>query len=514
MTDTSANNKRIAKNTLLLYFRMLFMMAVSLFTSRVVLDKLGITDYGIYNVVGGVVAMLGFLNGAMSNAVHRFLQIEMGRGDQESVNHIFNVSIVVHCVIALIVLVVMEFAGVWYLNTYINIPIERMDAAKWVLQCSIFTTVFSIVQTPYNAIIVSKEQMGVYAYISILEVSLKLGVVYMLGLGTFDRLKLYSVLMMLCTIGILTVYCVYCKKKYVEARFRFVKDFTAFKKMASFAGWNMVGEIAWAFTGQGVNIILNLFFGPIVNAARGVADQVNGAVSRFVSNFQTAITPQLIKTYAQDELDEMKHLLYRGIRFSYYLLLVLSLPLILNMEFLLHLWLKEVPPYTTGFCQLVLICSLVSSASNLLAQVARAYGKIRKYQLLVSAFLFLNFPLSYFVLWLGASPLSTMIVNICIQALLLFVRLYLTKSMISFSVLDFVRKVLFPIFKVTVLSGVIPCMCMLSGYEGLLGGVIVVTIISLASTIACVSVFGMSSNERAYVKSAIQKVMKNLFHKK
>lgn len=259
MTDASANNKRIAKNTLLLYFRMLFMMAVSLFTSRVVLDKLGITDYGIYNVVGGVVAMLGFLNGAMSNAVHRFLQIEMGRGDQESVNHIFNVSIVVHCVIALIVLVVMEFAGVWYLNTYINIPIERMDAAKWVLQCSIFTTVFSIVQTPYNAIIVSKEQMGVYAYISILEVSLKLGVVYMLGLGTFDRLKLYSVLMMLCTIGILTVYCVYCKKKYVEARFRFVKDFTAFKKMASFAGWNMVGEIAWAFTGQGVNIILNLF---------------------------------------------------------------------------------------------------------------------------------------------------------------------------------------------------------------------------------------------------------------
>ena len=508
MTDTSQNNKRIAKNTLLLYVRMLFMMLVSLYTSRVILEKLGITDYGIYNVVGGIVSMLGFLTSSMSNAVQRFLSFEIGRGNTERINRIFNVALITHFFIAVIVLIVMEIGGVWYLNKFMNIPIDRLDAANWVLQCSILTTIFTIVQVPYNAIIIAKEQMGIYAYLSILEVILKLAIVYLLVIGHFDRLKLYSVLVMVVTIGILIVYIIYCIKKYDEVKYRFVKDVKTLKEMTNFAGWNMLGELAWVFTGQGVNIILNLFFGPAVNAARGLADQVNGAVSRFVSNFQTAVNPQIIKTYATNDLDDMKILLYRGIRFSYYLLFLLSMPLILNMDFILHVWLKNVPTYATGFCQLVLVCSLVSSISNLLAQVARAYGKISKYQICVSAFLLLNFPLSYLFLKLGASPLSTMLINIGIQAFLLLVRLYFTKKMINLSVIDFAKNVLLPIIEVSILSMILPLIVFHYMSKGLFE-LIVTSIVSVICSICCIMFIGIDQNERKnIIKLAI-----NIIHK-
>lgn len=505
-SQTTDNNKRIAKNTLLLYFRMLLMMFVTLFTSRVVLDKLGVTDYGIYNVVGGVVAMLGFLNSSMSNAVQRYLSFEIGKNNEAGVNRIFNVSLFAHAGIAVFVFVVMEIVGVWYLNTHMNIPAERMDAANWVLQCSIFTTLFTIVQVPYNAIIISKEQMGIYAYISILEVVLKLLVVYMLAIGNFDKLKLYSVLIMVVTIGIVMIYRCYCTRKYKEAKFKFVKDWNLLKQIVGFASWNMLGELAWVFTGQGVNIILNSFFGPVVNAARGLAEQVNGAVNRFVANFQTAVNPQLIKNYASDQLGEMKTLLFRSTRFSYYLLLALSLPIILKMDFILHLWLKEVPDYTTGFCQLVLVSSLVSTLSNLLAQVARAYGKIRNYQIIVSIFLFLNFPLSYIVLKFGCSPLSTMFVNIGVNAMLLFVRLRLTNRMIQMTYGSFIRNVLFPVIIVTSVALVIP-LTIYFMLDNSIISFIIVCLVSFVSVGVSTYALGMNANERQYILAAISKII-------
>ncbi len=505
-SQTTDNNKRIAKNTLLLYFRMLLMMFVTLFTSRVVLDKLGVTDYGIYNVVGGVVAMLGFLNSSMSNAVQRYLSFEIGKNNKAGVNRIFNVSLFAHAGIAVFVFVVMEIVGVWYLNTHMNIPAERMDAANWVLQCSIFTTLFTIVQVPYNAIIISKEQMGIYAYISILEVVLKLLVVYMLAIGNFDKLKLYSVLIMVVTIGIVMIYRCYCTRKYKEAKFKFVKDWNLLKQIVGFASWNMLGELAWVFTGQGVNIILNSFFGPVVNAARGLAEQVNGAVNRFVANFQTAVNPQLIKNYASDQLGEMKTLLFRSTRFSYYLLLALSLPIILKMDFILHLWLKEVPDYTTGFCQLVLVSSLVSTLSNLLAQVARAYGKIRNYQIIVSIFLFLNFPLSYIVLKFGCSPLSTMFVNIGVNAMLLFVRLRLTNRMIQMTYGSFIRNVLFPVIIVTSVALVIP-LTIYFMLDNSIISFIIVCLVSFVSVGVSTYALGMNANERQYILAAISKII-------
>ena len=505
-SQTTDNNKRIAKNTLLLYFRMLLMMFVTLFTSRVVLDKLGVTDYGIYNVVGGVVAMLGFLNSSMSNAVQRYLSFEIGKNNEAVVNRIFNVSLFAHAGIAVFVFVVMEIVGVWYLNTHMNIPAERMDAANWVLQCSIFTTLFTIVQVPYNAIIISKEQMGIYAYISILEVVLKLLVVYMLAIGNFDKLKLYSVLIMVVTIGIVMIYRFYCTRKYKEAKFKFIKDWNLLKQIVGFASWNMLGELAWVFTGQGVNIILNSFFGPVVNAARGLAEQVNGAVNRFVANFQTAVNPQLIKNYASDQLGEMKTLLFRSTRFSYYLLLALSLPIILKMDFILHLWLKEVPDYTTGFCQLVLVSSLVSTLSNLLSQVARAYGKIRNYQIIVSIFLFLNFPLSYIVLKFGGSPLSTMFVNIGINAMLLFVRLRLTNRMIQMTYGSFIRNVLFPVIIVTAVALVIP-LTIYFMLDNSIISFIIVCLVSFVSVGVSIYTLGMNANERLYILAAISKII-------
>ena len=505
-SQTTDNNKRIAKNTLLLYFRMLLMMFVTLFTSRVVLDKLGVTDYGIYNVVGGALAMSGFLNSSMSNAVQRYLSFEIGKNNEAGVNRIFNVSLFAHVGIAVFVFVVMEIVGVWYLNTHMNIPAERMDAANWVLQCSIFTTLFTIVQVPYNAIIISKEQMGIYAYISILEVVLKLLVVYMLAIGNFDKLKLYSVLIMVVTIGIVMIYRFYCTRKYKEAKFKFIKDWNLLKQIVGFASWNMLGELAWVFTGQGVNIILNSFFGPVVNAARGLAEQVNGAVNRFVANFQTAVNPQLIKNYASDQLGEMKTLLFRSTRFSYYLLLALSLPIILKMDFILHLWLKEVPDYTTGFCQLVLVSSLVSTLSNLLAQVARAYGKIRNYQIIVSIFLFLNFPLSYIVLKFGGSPLSTMFVNIGINAMLLFVRLRLTNRMIQMTYGSFIRNVLFPVIIVTAVALVIP-LTIYFMLDNSIISFIIVCLVSFVSVGVSTYALGMNANERLYILAAISKII-------
>ena len=400
----------------------------------------------------------------------------------------------------------MEIVGVWYLNTHMNIPAERMDAANWVLQCSIFTTLFTIVQVPYNAIIISKEQMGIYAYISILEVVLKLLVVYMLAIGNFDKLKLYSVLIMVVTIGIVMIYRFYCTRKYKEAKFKFIKDWNLLKQIVGFASWNMLGELAWVFTGQGVNIILNSFFGPVVNAARGLAEQVNGAVNRFVANFQTAVNPQLIKNYASDQLGEMKTLLFRSTRFSYYLLLALSLPIILKMDFILHLWLKEVPDYTTGFCQLVLVSSLVSTLSNLLAQVARAYGKIRNYQIIVSIFLFLNFPLSYIVLKFGGSPLSTMFVNIGINAMLLFVRLRLTNRMIQMTYGSFIRNVLFPVIIVTAVALVIP-LTIYFMLDNSIISFIIVCLVSFVSVGVSTYALGMNANERLYILAAISKII-------
>lgn len=505
MADGSVNNKRIAQNTLFLYFRMLFMMAITLFTNRVVLDKLGVVDYGIYNIVGGIIVMLGFLSGCMSNSIQRFLSYELGRGNMNQVNRIFNISILVHLGIALLVFIVMELIGLWYLNTYMNIPHERLNAANWVFQCSLLTMLFTIMQVPYNALIISKEKMGIYAYISIVEAILKLLVVYLLSVTVFDRLKFYSVLISLVTIGILLSYKIYCKKNFEEASFRIVKDWHLFKEIISFSGWNMLSEVAWTLTGPGVNLILNSFYGPVINAARGLAEQVNAAVTRFVSNFQTAVNPQIIKSYAAGEIEQMNSLLFRSTRFSFYLLYILSLPLILKMDFILHIWLKEVPTYTTEFCQLILVCSLISVNSTLLPKIAWAYGKIRKYQVLVSFVLILNFPFSYLFLQLGFTPISTVWVAIVIQVIIIYVRLYLVSKMVELSITQYIKQVLFNNLCVATVALIFPYIISLLIKDDIIGFFIII-FSAIASVSATCYFIGMKSEEKDFVWSQISKI--------
>lgn len=503
------NNKRIAKNTLLLYLRMLLLMAVSLYTSRVVLEVLGVTDYGIYNVVGGIVSMLGFLNSSMSNAVQRFLSYEIGKGITGKVAHVFNIAMLAHFFIAIVVFIILELAGFWYLNNHMVLPVERLVAANWVLQCTVVTTMFSIMQVPYNAIIIAKEDMGIYAYISIFEVVLRLLIVYILLIGSFDRLKLYAVLMMIATLVVLMINRIYCIRKYREAHFKFVRDKQLLKEMTSFASWNMFGEIAWVATGQGVNIILNLFYGPTINAARGLAEQINAAVMRFINNFQVALNPQITKSYSSGELEDMKRLLYMGTKISYFVLFLLALPIVIEMDFILGLWLHVVPTHTTLFCQLILICSLTACVSNLLAQVARAYGKIRKYQMIVSLFLLLNFPLSYIILKFGASAEMTVVINIFIQGLLLFVRLLLIRSMIELSIRQFVLNVIIPIIGVTGFAVVLPIFWKCYSNTSIINSLITI-VLALMSSTASVFYLGMKKSERSKIKCLIVKKIKRV----
>ena len=316
--QTSDNNKRIAKNTLLLYVRMLFMMGISLYTSRVVLNTLGIEDYGIYNVVGGVVAMFGFINGSMSSATQRYITFALGKGDKQRLQTVFSTTLQIHTLIALIIILLGETIGLWFLYNKMQIPADRMDAAFWVLQCSIISTVVMIVSVPYNADIIAHEKMSAFAYISILEVVLKLMIVYMLVIFSFDKLILYSFLILSIQVLIRFCYSIYCNRHFEETKYKNVWDKSLFKEMTGFAGWSMFGNLAGVLFNQGLNMLLNVFFGPVVNAARGVAVQVQNAVQQFVGNFQMALNPQITKTYAQGDLESMHKLMYRSAKFSFF----------------------------------------------------------------------------------------------------------------------------------------------------------------------------------------------------
>lgn len=364
MTDTAQNNKRIAKNTLLLYVRMLFMMAVTLYTSRVVLNTLGVEDFGIYNVVGGVVAMFSVISGSLSAAISRFITYELGKGDKEKLIRIFSSSVTIQLVLGLIILILAEAIGIWFLNAKMTIPTDRMYAANWVFQLSILTFIINLISVPYNAAIIAHEKMSAFAYISILEVVAKLVIVYMLLWSPFDKLIFYAILMASVALIIRFVYGYYCKRHFEECTYHFIFDKELLKKMFGFAGWNFIGATSAVLRDQGGNIVINLFCGPAVNAARGIAYQVNNAISGFVSNFMMALNPQITKSYAAGDKEYMMTLIHQGARLSFYILLILSLPVIINAHYILTLWLKIVPEHTTQFVQLVLIFAMSESISN------------------------------------------------------------------------------------------------------------------------------------------------------
>ncbi len=503
MSNTE-NNKRIAKNTALLYLRLLFSMAISLYTSRVILSALGVEDFGIYNVVGGIVVMFGFLNNAMSASTQRFLTYEIGKGDYIQLNRIFSMSITIHALIAVIVLILSETGGLWLLNTQLNIPAARMEAANWVYQSSIFSFVITILYVPYNAIIIAHERMNVFAYISILEVVLKLFItILVLWLG-FEKLKFYAVLVLIVTLIIGSIYTLYCNLKFDECRFHFSWDKKLFQNMSSFASWNLFGVFAGITYNQGVNLLLNVFFGPVVNAARGIAYQVMGAINGFVTNFQVAVNPPLTKSYAIGDHQYMNSLIFRASKYSYYLLFVLSLPVMLETDFILKLWLKIVPEYTVIFTQLVLIDVLISSLSGSLQSMAQASGNVKRYQLVVSGILLLNLPLSFILLKLGFAPQSTFIVSIIASLVALFARLIVLKIIVAFPVKNFIKTVLIRVVAVSIVGSIIPYYISTRFTNSALHFFLIV-FISVISVICSVWLLGITQSEKIFLKV--------LFHK-
>lgn len=498
--NISDNNKRIAKNTLLLYVRMLFMMIVSLYTSRVILNALGVEDFGIYNVVGGVVAMFAVISGSLSAAISRFITFELGKEDQNKLNRIFSASVTIQLILSLLIVVLIELIGVWFLNTKMTIPAERMTAANWVLQFSIVTFVVNLISIPYNAAIIAHEKMSAFAYIGILEAIGKLAIAFLLIVAPIDKLIFYSILMCIVAIIVRIVYGYYCKKHFIECTYHFYWDKDVFYKMFKFAGWNFIGAASSVIRDQGGNILINVFFGPAVNAARGIAIQVNGAVMGFVNNFMTAINPQITKSYAAGDKEYMMKLIYQGARLSFYMLLLLSLPVIVNAHYILVVWLKIVPDHTVAFVQLILVSAMCESISNPLITAMLATGNIKKYQIIVGSLQLMNVPICYLFFRLGYFPESVMIISIIMSQCCLFVRLFLLRKMIGLSSILFFKKVYFNILLVSLASVLFPLILESKLTESFCS-FFVKSIVSILCTSFAILYVGCSRYERGLIKN-------------
>lgn len=496
--DQSSNNKRIAKNTLMLYVRMLFSMGVSLFTSRVILQALGVEDYGIYNVVGGFVTMFTFLNGSMVASTQRYLNFEIGRGNEQQLSKVFSTALQIHALIALAIILLSETVGLWFLYEKLVIPDERMNAAFWVYQCSVISCVINIMYVPYNADIVAHEKMSAFAYISIVEVTLKLLIAYLLYVFPWDRLVIYAVLLLLIQLLIRWIYVRYCSKHFPESHYRHEINKSLLKEMSSFAGWGLFGSLANVFYNQGLNILLNLFFGPIVNAARGIAVQVQSAVHGFVGNFQMALNPQITKNYASGNLLQMHSLIFRSARFSFFLLYLLALPIIIEAEYILKLWLKTPPADAVVFTQWMLVVSLIYTIANPFIIANQATGKIKVYQIVVGSILLLIVPISYIALLLGAPAYSVFIVHFCMECLAQFWRMYLLRNLINLPIKAYLKNIYLPIIIVAALSTLLP-LYLRSLISDSFIRLIVIGFSSILSVAFFTFVIGLTRNERQFI---------------
>ncbi len=491
---------------MMLYIRMLLTMAVTLYTSRVVLNALEVEDFGIYNVVGGFVTIFGFLNSSMASATQRFLSFEIGKKDFMQLGKVFSMSVNIHFLIALVILMLAETVGLWFVNTQLTIPAERMEAAQWVYQFSIFAFLVGVVSVPYNAAIIAHERMNFFAWVSIIEVSLKLLMVFMLVWFDYDKLKLYGVLMFAVALVVRLIYGVYCSRNFSESKFKWFWDQTLFKTLLSYAGWNLWGNAAAALYGQGVNMLLNIFFGPIVNAARGIAYQVNAAVSSFVQNFQMAINPQIIKSFASDDLKYMHQLIFQGAKYSFFLLFALSLPILVETEIILRLWLKIVPKYTVTFTQLVIINALIDCISGPLMTAAQASGKIKLYQGVVGGLLLLILPLSWLFLKFGYPPQVTLYVSICISVVALYARLIIISPLVNLSVVGYLKNVVLRVLPVAVISFAIPLLVNFFLSEGF-NRLIIIVFVSVFSVTITTYLIGLNSHEQIFMQKKLKQLV-------
>lgn len=497
------DTKRIAKNTLAMYIRMAVTMLIGLYTSRVILNVLGVEDYGTYNVVGGVVSMFSLLTASMSGSISRYLTFSLGKGDREQLQCVFSVSLEVQMVLSVVVVLAVEAVGVWFLNTQMKIPADRMGAANWVMQCSLVSFVVGLLMVPYNASIISHERMNIYAYISIWDAVMKLAIVYALYVSPFDKLKSYAVLLLVVSTLTTIIYWIYCKRHFEECRFRVVRDKRLLKEMTSFAGWGMIGDGAWILNTEGVNILINMFFGVVLNAARGIATTVDNMVQNFVRNFMTALNPQIIKSYAAGDFEYMHRLIFMGSKYSYFLMLFFFVPISLETRAILTLWLKTVPDYAVVFSQLTLMSTMCMMLGNTLVTAIQATGKIRKYSLVMGSMALSNFPLTWIAFALGASPVWAYIIYFVIFFTMIFVRLYMVKDKIHMSAWAFINNVLLRAACATVLAFILPaivCLVQPDSFWRLLE----VCVVSVIGSLLAIYYGGMNDFERNYVTNVVR----------
>lgn len=507
-SEYQINNKRIAKNTFYLYLRMLMVMVVSLFTVRVVLNALGAEDYGINNVVGGFVAMFSFLTSALNSASLRFFSYYIGKNDQEKLSGYFTMSFWCFALLASIIAFIAEPLGVWFVQNKLTIPEARMDAAMTVLHISILSFVARVLLVPFNAIVIAHERMNMFAILGVIECFLKLGVAYIIRVSPYDKLITYSVLLLLMTSAIDLFYIVYDLKSFPECRIKRYWNSVVFKEIVNFSGWSLFGAISGVIRSQGINILLNMFFNPIVNAARAIAFQVNTQINQFVLNFYKAVQPQITKSYGAGDLISMHSLVYRSSRLCYFLILLLSIPVLLETDYLLTLWLKNVPQNTVLFTRLVVLTAIIDSTSYPLQTCISATGRIKLYQIITGGLLILNLPISYAFLKMGYPPEITMYVAIGVSSIAQVSRLIFVRNYVHLSFSIYINQVLLPILIVTLLS-IIPPLFLHSVMDESIIRFICVVFVSLLSTCLFVWLLGMKKGEREVISKAILSKIRN-----
>ena len=502
--DTQQNNKRIAKNTIFLYFRMLLILFVGLYTSRVVLQTLGISDYGLYNVVGGVVAMFAFLNTTLTTSTQRFLNMELGIGNTERLKKVFSTALVLHTLLVVIVFLLAETIGLWFVENKLNIDTGRENAVFWVYQFSVIAICIQIFQLPFMSTIIAHEQMNIYAYVSIYEAVMKLLIVFAIQVIQYDKLILYGALFLFVQISVALVYNIYCRKKFVEAKLTYQFNHTLFKEMLGFCGWNVIGCFASMCNGQGVNVLFNLFFGSVVNAARGVAFQVNGIVNQFASNFQVAIRPQVVKYYANQQMDEMAHLVFNSAKYSALLLLFLSVPIFVEIDYILKFWLGEYPAYAPSFIRIILFHSIVASMTSSVVMVVHASGRLKMVGITAGGINLLLLPITYCLFKLGCSPGTALLVNVCGSFSETFVELCWMKHYIQFPIKDFYKKVYAIVFPLGILMLLIPLF--LHTFVTFPSEFIRFTVVCIVSVITSMIIlfhFGLDDNKKRIIESKV-----------
>lgn len=499
-----SNNKRIAKNTIFLYIRMLVLMLVSLYTSRVVLAALGVEDYGIYNVVGGIVVLFTFISSAMITSTQRYLNYELGRNDLLQAKKVFSISLNIHILIAAIIFFLAETIGLWLLNTTIRYPESREFAVQVTYQLSILTTCVKIIRAPYNAAIIAHERMSFYAYLSIFEAILQLGIVFLLLAYKTDRLILYSILLCIVAIVVNLCYYAYCRHKFTICKYELYKDKVLYRQLLSFSGWSLFGGVANMGASQGLNMLLNVFFGVTVNAAMGIASQVNMAVTNFVGSFQTAFNPQIVKSYAAGDYSYFIKLILSTSKYSYLLLFILALPIYICCPEVLSVWLTEVPEYAVSFCRLMLIFALLDALQGPLWYSVQATGKIRNYQILMSFMILANLPIAYVCLKLGYSPSSALIVRCIINLATLFVRLWYLNRLYKFPIMEFVNGVLGRIIPITIIAYLVAYIP-IEATTPLIKIVIIVAMTIVANIMLTLSI-GLNKDERLVVERNIKRL--------